>query len=110
MEEPCAKIGGNHVLHREPAIVEHGLIRVDRSSVRPLDDNGLGYRIGNPAEFAFVLPQLLLCPLEVLNISIRSVPSDDVAELVTQRFNTEQEPVIFPVVPPQAEFGFTRVP
>ena len=110
MEQPCAKIGCDHVFHREAAIVEHGLIRVDRSPVRPLDDNGVGYRIGNPAEFAFVLPQLLFCPLEVLNISIRSVPSDDVAELVTQRFNTEQEPAIFPVVPPQAVFDLTRLP
>src|SRR2546428_11660269 len=110
MEQPCAKIGGNHVLHRETAIVEHGLIRIDRSSVRPLDDNGEGYRIGNSAEFAFVLPQLLFCPLEVLNISIRSVPSDDAAELVTQRFNTEQEPAIFTVVPPQAGLGLVRRP
>ncbi len=110
MEQPCAKIGCDHILHGEAAIVEHGLIRVDRSAVRPLDDNGVGYRIGNSADFAFVLPQLLFCPLEVLNISIRSVPSDDVAELVAQRFNTEQEPAIFTVVPPQAVFDLTRLP
>jgi len=64
----------------------------------------------SPAEFAFVLPQLLFCPLEVLNIRIRCVPSDDLAELVTQRFNTEQEPAIFTVVPPQAVFDLTRLP
>src|SRR6266850_606902 len=110
MEQPCAKIRSEHVFHREAAIVEHGLIRVDRSAVRPLDDDGVGYRIRNSADFAFVLPQLLFCPLEVLNISIRSVPSDDVAELVTQRFNTEQEPAILPVVPPQAVFELTRLP
>ena len=32
------------------------------------------------------------------------------AELVTQRFNTEQEPAIFTVVPPQAVFDLTRLP
>src|SRR2546428_8832461 len=111
MEQPCAKIGCDHIFHGEAAIVEHGLIRVDPSTVRPLDDNGVGYRIGNSADFAFVLPQqLLFYPLEVLNISIRSVPSDDVAELVTQRFNTEQEPAIFSVAPPQAAFDLTRLP
>src|SRR6185369_7065078 len=101
MEQACAKVGCDHVFHREAAIVEHGLIRVERSPVWLLDDDAVGYRVGNPAEFAFVLPQLLFCPLEGFNISIRSVPSDDVAELVTQRFNTEQEPAIFPVVPTQ---------
>src|SRR5467141_3524851 len=110
MEQPCPKIGSDYVFHREAAIVEHGLIRVDRSPVRLLDDNGVGYRICNPAEFAFFLPQRFFCPLEILNISIRSVPSDDVAELVTQRFNTEQEPAIFTVVPPQAVFELTRLP
>src|SRR5882724_8418549 len=110
MEQPCAKIGCDHVFHGEATIVEHGLIRVDRSPVRLLDDNGVGYRIGNPAEFAFILPQRVFRPLEVLNISIRSVPSDDVAELVTQQFNTEQKPTIFPVVPPQAVFDLTRLP
>src|SRR6266849_10582501 len=110
MEQPCAKIGCDRIFHGEAAIVEHGLISVDWSPIRPLDDNGVGYRIGNPAEYALVLPQLLFCQLEVLNISIRSVPSDDVAELDTQRFHTEQEPAIFTVVPPQAVFDLTRLP
>src|SRR4029434_366642 len=87
--------------------LEHGLSRVYRRPVRLLDDNGVGYRIGNSAELAFVLPQLLFRPLVVLNISIRCVPSDDVAELVTQRFNTEQEPTILTVVPPQPVFDLT---
>src|SRR5437660_12573524 len=103
MEQPCAKIGCDHVFHGETAIVEHGLIRVDRSAVRPLDDNGVGYRIGNSAEFAFVLQQLLFCPLEVLNISIRSVLSDYAADLVTQRLNTNQRPAIVTDDTPQAE-------
>src|SRR6266851_3310576 len=74
-----------------------------------LDNNGLRYCIGNSAKLALVLPQLLFGPLEVLNIRIRSVPSDDNALLITPRFAPEQEPTIFPMVAPQACFELPRL-
>jgi hypothetical protein len=72
-----------------------------------LDNNGLRYGIGNPAKLALVLPQPLFRPLQVLNIRIRSVPSDDIASLVTQRLTPEQEPTICSIVAPQACFDLT---
>jgi hypothetical protein len=45
----------------------------------------------------------------VLNIGIGSVPSDNIALLVTERLTAEKEPTIFSVVPPQTRFEFTRL-
>src|SRR5918996_1521946 len=57
MKDPRAKVRGDHVFHGETGIVEDCLVRVDRRAVRVLDDNGLGYRVGNPAKVALVLPK-----------------------------------------------------
>ncbi len=54
MKDPCAKVRGDHVFHGEAGIIEHCLVRVDRSAVRVLDNNGLGYGVGNPAKLALV--------------------------------------------------------
>ena len=109
MKDPGAKVRSGHIFDGEAGVVEHRLIRIDRHAVRVLDNNGLRYCIGNSAKLALVLPQLLFGPLEVLNIRIRSVPSDDNALLITPRFAPEQEPTIFPMVAPQACFELPRL-
>src|ERR1700687_4978294 len=109
MKDPRAKIRSSHVFDGQAGVVEHGLVRVDRNTVRALDNNGLRYCIGNAAKLVLVLPQLLLRPLEILNIVIRSVPSDDIPSLVTQWLAAEKEPTIFSVVAPQTRFELTRL-
>src|SRR6185503_18830064 len=54
MKDPCAKVRGDYVFHGEAGIIEHCLVRVDRSAVRVQDNNGLGYCVGNPANLALV--------------------------------------------------------
>jgi hypothetical protein len=70
----------------------------------------LRYSIGYPANLALILPQFLFGPFEVLNIRVRSVPSDDSALIITQRLAPEQEPTIFSVVASQTPFELTRLP
>src|ERR1700720_3569916 len=76
MKDPGAKVRGDYIFQGETGVIEDCLVRVNRSAVRPLDDNGLGYGVSNPAKFPFVLPQLLFRPLPVLDVGIGSIPSD----------------------------------
>src|SRR5207244_7415404 len=101
MKDSGTEIRGGYIFDSEAGVIEHGLVRVDRNAVRALDNNGLRYSIGNAAKLALVLPQLLLRPLEILNIGIRAVPSDDIALLVAKRLAAEKEPTIFSVVATQ---------
>src|SRR5258707_15696232 len=109
MKDQGTEIRGSQVFDGQAGVIEHGLVRVDRDTVRALDNNGLRYCIGNAAKLALILPQFFFRPLEVLNVCVRSVPSDAFAALVTQRLTPEQEPTIFSVVAPQTRFELTRL-
>src|ERR1700694_5831765 len=62
MKDPCAIVRGDYIFQGETGVIEHCLVRVNWRAVRPLDDNGLGYGVGNPAKFPLVLAQLLFRP------------------------------------------------
>src|SRR6266508_2245742 len=74
MIHPSTKVCGHHLIQGETGVIEHGLVRVDRNSVGVLDNNGLRYRICNPAELALVSLQLLLRTLTVFDVRAGSVP------------------------------------
>src|SRR5258708_28845916 len=57
-----------------------------------------------------VLSKCILCPYSIFDIGVRAVPFDDVAALIVQRLNAEQEPAILSVEPPQAPFEFACFP
>src|ERR1700694_2157408 len=106
MKDPRAKVRGGYIFQRETGIVEDCLVRVNRRAVRSLDDNGLGYGVGNPAKFPFVLPQLLFRPLSVLDVGIGSIPSDHLAGLVLQGFYSDEEPAVSSIGAAEARFDF----
>ena len=58
------------------------------------------------AKFPFVLPQLLFRPLSVLDVGIGSIPSDNIAGLVLQRFYSDEEPAVGSIVAAEARFDF----
>src|SRR6266851_5051040 len=104
MKDPCAKVGGDHIFDGEAGVVEHRLVRVERNTVRALDNNGLRYCIGNPAKLALVLPQLLFRTLTIFYVRTASIPANDSAALVTMGNGADEEPPIFPVETSQARF------
>src|ERR1700733_4647956 len=60
MKETGAIIRRDYVFHRDPGIVEEGLVRVERVALRVQDDNGLRYSIRNPAKLPLVRKKFLL--------------------------------------------------
>src|SRR5260370_6646233 len=106
MEDPGAKVRSDYIFHGKTRVIEDCLVRVNRRAVRPLDDNGLGYGVGNPAKFPFVLPQLLFRPLSVLDVGIGSIPSDHLAGLVLQGFYSDEEPAVGSIVAAEARLDF----
>jgi hypothetical protein len=61
VENPRAKVRRENVCHREARVIQYCLIRVDGNAVRILVDDGLGYRVSDPAEYSLVLEQLRFC-------------------------------------------------
>src|SRR5271170_6809404 len=50
-----------HLLKRQTHVLERSSIRIDRLSIRTVDDNQLRYGVDNAEELVFILPALLLC-------------------------------------------------
>ena len=59
------------------------------------------------AKFQFVLSDLLLCTLSILNIGVAPEPVDDVAIVIELRNRSYQEPAILTVEPPDSHFHFS---
>src|SRR5713101_5475714 len=72
-----------------------------------LDDNGLRYRVRDPAEFALLLKQFRLRSFSVFDVGIASKPPDDTAYRVELRNDAYEEPSILPVIAPDTSFEFT---
>ena len=79
------------------------MVRVDRNTVRVLDNNGLRYCIGNPANLALVLPQLLFRTLTIFYVRTASIPANDFAALVAMGNRADEEPSIFAIETPEPE-------
>src|SRR5216684_2744208 len=109
MKDAGTEIRGGHVFDGQAGVIEHGLVRVDRNTVRALDNDGLWYGIGNPAKLALVLPQLLFRPFTIFNVGTAAIPFDDFACLVAKGNRADEEPSIFAIETPQACFEFARL-
>src|ERR1700736_4596438 len=77
-------------------------VGVDTASIGLADNDELWNVVNEVAKF-------LLGSLQFLNISTRSIPSDDVAMLIANRFGTNREPPKFSVEPPHASFRLARL-
>src|SRR3984893_8282196 len=110
MKDSGTEIQGGHIFEGEAGVVEHGLVRVDRSTLWILDDNCLRYGIGNAPKLALVLPQFLFRAFAVFNVGTATKPVDDFAFLVAKGSRADQEPSVFPIETPQTRFHLTRLP
>src|ERR1700681_1287576 len=73
------------------------------------DESGritLGYHLEKP----FLSSKQSLRPLSVLDVRNRSIPFDDVSQLVAQRHGAVQEPAVFTVSPAHAELELGMLP
>ena len=110
MKDARAIVLGSNLLQGQPGVLERRAIRIERTPLGTQDDDRLRNGVGDSAKLFLVLPQRDLSPLQVIDVGVRSIPSDDVAQLVTQRLESEQEPPILPVVASHTGFDLTRLP
>src|SRR5260370_21483692 len=109
MNDTRLKIRPGDIIDGQTGIVEHRLVRVDLRSVCIVDDDALGYRIGDLAELAFVPTQLLLCLLTVFDVGAGGVPFYDVACVSTQRLRAYEKPPIYTILPTKAHLDLPRL-
>src|SRR5713101_1873734 len=64
MKDPCAKVRGHHLVHRETGVIQHCPIHVESIPIRPQDDDDLQYGINDLSQLSFRLLDLLECLLE----------------------------------------------
>src|SRR5713101_6825029 len=107
MEDSFSKAGSKHVFNREAGVIERCLVGVDRRARRVQDHDRLRYRVGNPAKFAFIVPQFLFGLLKLLNVSACSIPSDNFAGLVAQWLDPDKKPAKHTVVTAKTCFNLT---
>ena len=85
MKHAHPKVLSLNLFATETGVVEHCLIGIERFSRGSQDDDLLGDGIDDPPNLMLVSLMPLFRSLEVLNIRIRSIPSNDGALLVSDR-------------------------
>src|SRR5580704_10751544 len=97
MENTRAKIVASHIVQRQSGVLQRHAICVNGFPIRIEDDDGLRNCIGHASKLFFISTELSFSALQVLNVSIRSVPVDNVARFVAQWLRPKQEPSIHSV-------------
>ncbi len=110
MEDQLAKRRCPHRLDRETGKVERRLIRGHGVPVRVQHDDGLGNGVDHATKLLFVSPELIFSPLQIVDIRVRAVPVDHLAELIALRLDADDEPAVFVVEAPQTHFDLARLP
>ncbi len=110
MKDPCSKVRRHHLFHGEAGVIERRSVRVDDRPVGSQHDDGLRDGIGDPPKLLFVSPELIFSPLQIVDIRVRTVPLDHVAELIALRLDADDEPAVFAVEAPQTHFDLARLP
>jgi len=109
MENARPKIVASHVVQRQSGVLERHAISVNDFPVRIHDDDGLWNSVGHAPKLFLILTELSFGALEVINVSIRSIPVDNVARFVAQRLSPKQEPSIHSVKSTQPTLDFARL-
>src|SRR2546425_1563805 len=109
VEDSGPKVRADDVGHRQTGVIERRLVRVDRTAVRIENDDVLRYRVSDPAECAFVLEQLRFGLFERVNVSARSVPSDDLARVVADGLEASEKPAKHSIVATKTPFELSAL-
>ena len=70
----------------------------------------IGGRFSIIAEALLALPQRHLGPFAVLDVDARSIPFDDISDLVAKRYVMDQVPAVHSTSPPHPSFIVERYP
>src|SRR5277367_2878130 len=99
------------LLESEAEIVEHHLIRIQRSAIAIRGQYGdvLGRQIQYLSQLRFASPDLVFCLLSVFNIRVQRIPADDLATAITLRLEAQQKPAIYAIGTAEAEFNLSRL-
>src|ERR1700730_11340829 len=108
MENARPKIVGSHVVQRQSGVLKRNAICVNGFPIGIHDDDGLRNSIGHASKLFLILTELSFSALKVIDVSIRSIPVNNVARFVAQRLSPKQEPSIHPVEPAQPSLDFAR--
>src|SRR6266849_10544638 len=100
---------GSHIVQRQSGVLKRHAICVNGFPIRIQDDDGLRNSISHVPKLFLILTELSFSALQVLNVSIRSIPVDNVARLVAQWFSPKQEPSIYSVESTQPSLDFARL-
>src|SRR5216684_4164015 len=109
MENARPKIVGLHVVQRQSGVLKRHAICVNGFPIRIQDDDGLRNSIGHASKLFLILTELSFSALQVLNVSIRSIPVENVARFVAQWLSPKQKPSIRSVESTQPAFDLTRL-
>src|ERR1700676_4403984 len=109
MENARPKIVGSYVVQRQSGVLKRHPSCVNGFPIRIQDDDGLRNSIGHASKLFLILTELSFSALQVLNVSIRSIPVDNVARFVAQWLSPKQEPSIHSVESAKPTLDFARL-
>ena len=110
MEDTRPEVRRHDLIDREPRKLERRPIRVDCSSFRAQDDDGLRDRIDDPTQLFFIPAQLRFRSLQILDVRVDAVPLQRIARVVEKGLESDHEPAILAVVAPHSNFEVARLP
>src|ERR1700752_5375941 len=82
VEYSFTKSRRDHIIGSQTRVIECRLVGIERLPGWTQNNYGLRYRVGNPAKFAFIVPQCLFSLLKRVEVSACARPSDNFARLV----------------------------
>src|SRR6266851_1234764 len=104
--DPFLRSRALHFFQGEAFVVKQRFVGVKQGAIFVQDLNMLRKEIYHLPKLFFVLTELCLSALQVIDVSIRSIPVDNVPRFVPQRLSAEQEPSIHPVETAQPSLDF----
>ena len=108
MHDHPAEVRRPHVVDRQPVVVEHDVVRVEPGAVGRGDQDMMRHQIEDLAQLAFLLADLVLGLLPIVDVGPSGVPAYDPPSLVAHRVHTSEEPAVLTVPSPEARFALPR--
>src|ERR1700730_6791380 len=109
MESTRPRIIASKLFLRQSGIFKRYSICIQCVPLGAQYDDGLGNGINHVPKLFLILTEFSFSALQVVNVSIRSIPVDNVARFVAQWLSPKQEPSIRSVESAQPSLDFARL-
>src|ERR1700720_1418809 len=106
MESTRPRIIASKLFHRQSGIFKRHSICIQCVPLGAQYDDGLGNGISHAPKLFLILTEFSFSALQVIDVSIRSIPVDNVARFIAQRLSPKQEPSIHSVKSTQPTLDF----